>query len=222
MSGIVHRIGALHTNVKIEIWSDVVCPWCYIGKTNLETALRALPDTEAVEVIYRSFLLDPAAPAQPRNAVEHLGERYGGGPEQAREMMRQVTEVAERAGLEFHLEDSLTGQTASAHRLLHLAGEHGRQRQLADRLFAAHFTENLSLFDTDSLVLLAVEAGLDETRVREVLQSDRYAQEVERDIAQARAYGVTGVPFFVFDDTYAVAGAQPPEVFSQVFERLES
>ncbi|HNE88368.1 MAG TPA: DsbA family oxidoreductase [Actinomycetota bacterium] len=168
--------------VKIEIWSDVVCPWCYIGKTNLEAALADSGNADDVEVVFRSFLLDPSAPVQPLSAVDHLAEKYGGGRAQALEMMRQVTAVAAGVGLEYHLEESLTGQTLDAHRLLHLAKEHDLQDATASRLFAGHFTEGRSLFDHDSLTSLAVEAGLPEQDVRTTLEAGTFAADVEADL----------------------------------------
>ncbi len=204
----------------VEIWSDVVCPWCYIGKANLSKALESFPGD--VDVVYRSFQLDPGAPEQPRSQIDYLGERYGGGREQALAMARQVTQVAARAGLEFHLEDTEAGQTLDAHRLLHLAVDRGVQGALAERLFAAHFTEQRSIFDDASLLALAVEAGLEPSEVTEVLSSDRYLDAVRSDIQQAQAFGATGVPFFVIDRTYAVSGAQPPQVLLEVLERVDT
>ena len=137
-------------------------------------------------------------------------------------MTRQVTEVAARAGLDFHLEDTQAGQTIDAHRLLHLAADRGVQMVLAERLFAAHFTEQRSIFDEQSLIALAVEAGLESSEVTDVLASDRYLDAVRADIEQAQAFGATGVPFFVIDRAYAVSGAQPPEVFLDILEQVRS
>jgi predicted DsbA family dithiol-disulfide isomerase len=203
----------------VEMWSDVVCPWCYIGKTNLDRALRTFDRDEDVEVVFRSFVLDPEAPARPRPAVDYLAERYGGGRGQALGMMRQVTAVAAGVGLECRLEDSLAGQTHDAHRVLHLAADHGLQPEVAQRLFSAHFTENRSVFDAESLAALAAEVGLPGTDVENVLNGDRYAEAVAADIAQARAYGISAVPFFVIDGSLGVSGAQPPDVLGRVLER---
>lgn len=198
--------------MQIHVWSDVVCPWCYIGTTNL---LKALGDTEAT-VVFRAFQLDPAAPDVPMLSVEYLTQRYG---PQATAMMDNVTEVAARAGLQYHLERSWSGQTRDAHRLLHLGLAHGLQMDLAQRFFAAQFTQGRSLFDSESLIELCAEAGLDPAEASRVLASDKYDQAVDRDIAQARAYGITSVPFFVFDERLAVSGAQPPEVFARALAR---
>ncbi len=205
--------------VRIEIWSDVVCPWCYIGKRNLDLALQGFAHRDETDVVFRSFQLDPSAPEEPTSAVDHLAQRYGGGREQALSMMRQVTAVAAGAGLEFNLENSLTGQTLDAHRVLHLAADHDRQPAMAEAIFSAHFTQSRSVFDHDSLGLLALEAGLPAEGVRETLTSSAYTDQVERDIAQAQAYGISAVPFFVFDQTYGVSGAQPPEVLADVLDK---
>ncbi len=194
--------------VEIQIWSDVVCPWCYIGATNLRTALGERP----ASVRFRSFLLDPNGPKEPVRTLQYLTGKYG---PQAAAMMDQVTEVAARAGLEYHMQDSWSGPTLTAHRLLHWADSLGAQDALAQRFFAAQFTEGRSLFDAYSLAQLCSEAGLEASEARKVVESDDYAEAVEADFALARHYGITGVPFFVFNDRLAVSGAQPPEVFEQ-------
>ena len=205
--------------MRIEIWSDVVCPWCYIGKTNLDTALAEFHGADEVDVVFRSFLLDPSAPAEPMSAVDHLAAKYGGGRAQALEMMKQVTAVAAGVGLEYHLEDSLTGQTLDAHRVMHLARQEGVQSEVASGMFAAHFTQRRSLFDHDSLAQIGDEAGLPAAQIRAVLDTDAFTADVAADLEQARAYGISGVPFFVFDGTYAVAGAQPREVMAQALQK---
>ncbi len=199
--------------MHIQIWSDVVCPWCYIGTTNLQQALVGID----ADITFRSFQLDPSAPTEPMRTLQYLSGRYG---PQAQEMMDQVTQVAARAGLEYHLRDSWSGQTLDAHRLLHLAAAEGVQVALAHRFFAAQFTQGRSLFETESLVGLCVDCGLDPDRVREVLATNEYADAVSGDIEQARRYGITGVPFVVLDDRLAVSGAQSPEVFVQALGQV--
>jgi predicted DsbA family dithiol-disulfide isomerase len=199
---------AMLAGVEIQIWSDVVCPWCYIGTSNLR---KALADTEAT-VVFRSFLLDPNGPTEPVPTLGYLTGKYG---PQAAQMMDNVTQVAARAGLEYHLDRSWSGPTLDAHRLLHWAHAMGGQDGLAQRFFAAQFTEGRSLFDADSLVGLCAEAGLDPDVARKVLESDDYTDAVDADLAMARSYGITGVPFFVLNGRLAVSGAQPPEVFAQ-------
>jgi predicted DsbA family dithiol-disulfide isomerase len=209
--------------MRIEIWSDVVCPWCYIGKRRLEKALAAFPHAADVEVVYRSFELDPSAPTVPTETVaEALGRKYGGGPEAGRAMVDRTEAVAAEEGLLFRHHQSLHVRTVDAHRLLHLAlaqGGPALQARLKEALLSAYFVETENVADHDTLARIAIENGLDERRVTEVLASDEYADDVEADIREAAALGATGVPFFVVDRKYGVSGAQPTEVFGQVPER---
>jgi predicted DsbA family dithiol-disulfide isomerase len=206
--------------VRIEVWSDVVCPWCYIGKRNLESALDRFEHREDVEVVFRSFELDPTAPEVPvETTVESLARKFGTDVAGARELMKRADGVAASVGLEFHHADAPHVRTVDAHRLLHLALGEGRQAQLKEALLAAYFTRGENLGDHDVLRKVAVDAGLDPARVDEVLDSEEYLDAVYADIAQARAYGATGVPFFVVDQRYGVSGAQPTEVFAQLLER---
>jgi predicted DsbA family dithiol-disulfide isomerase len=209
--------------MRIEIWSDVVCPWCYIGKRRLESALAEFPHRDQVEVVYRSFELDPTAPQVGTESIaESLGRKYGGGLENARRMMARVDEIAAGEGLAFDYADATHTKTVDAHRLLHLALHEGGPRLQADlkeSLLAAYFTRGESMGDHEVLAKAAVDAGLDPEQVDRVLASDRYADEVRADIAQARAYGANGVPFFVVDQRYGISGAQPVEVFAQTLER---
>lgn len=210
-------------DMRIEIWSDVVCPWCYIGKRRLETALAGFEGRDEVEVVYRSFELDPTAPRHgDEPTLSSLARKYGRPEDEMRQMMQQVADTAAGEGLDFRLLDNVHTNTVDAHRLLHLALEAGgpaRQRDLKEALLAAYFLEAENVGDHDVLARVAVEAGLEEARVREVLASQEYADAVAADVAQARAYGATGVPFFVVDSRYGVSGAQPVEVFTQVLER---
>jgi predicted DsbA family dithiol-disulfide isomerase len=218
--------------LTVEVWSDVVCPWCYIGKRRLEAALDrlALPQ---VRVVWRSFQLDPSAPrpGEPghgQDVAEHLGEKYGGGREAGLRMSAQMTEVAAAEGLVFRLEDAGRGSTVDAHRLLHLAadveaqGAPGLQDAVKERLLRAYFTEGADVSDPRVLRRLAVEAGLPAVRVDEVLGSDEYAPDVLADQAQARAYGASGVPFTVVDGRYGISGAQPVEVFVDALTRARA
>ncbi len=208
--------------MQIEIWSDVVCPWCYIGTRRLQTALADFPHADDVEVVYRSFQLDPGAPTTPTETVaESLGRKYGGGPAAGQQMVDRVEAVAAEEGLVFRLGQAQRVGTVDAHRLLHLALEHGpaTQRALKEALLAAYFTEAANVADHAVLRDLAVATGLDAARVEQVLAGDDYADAVEADIRQAAAYGATGVPFFVVDAKYAVSGAQPAETFRQVLDR---
>ncbi len=212
--------------MRIEIWSDVVCPWCYIGKRRLETALADFEHADEVEVIWRSFQLDPSSPqAATESIAEHLGHKYGGGPEAGREMVARVSEVAAGEGLTFSYEDAQRASTVDAHRLLHLALAEGGptlQGALKERLLESYFSRAENPADPALLRAAAVAAGLSGTRVDEVLGSAEYAEAVEADQAQAVAYGAGGVPFVVVDQKYGVSGAQPADVFGQVLERAWS
>ncbi len=207
----------------IEIWSDVVCPWCYIGKRRLEQALAAFPHRDQVEIAYRSFELDPTAPDVGHESIRQaLARKYGLGDAQAGQMMDRVGVLAAEVGLAFDYEDATHTKTIDAHRLLHLASAQGRQAELKEALLAAYFLRGESMGDHEVLRTIAVDVGLDPARVDEVLAGTEYLDAVHADIAQARAYGATGVPFFVVDQKYAVAGAQPTELFAQLLARAWS
>lgn len=201
-------------SMKVEIWSDVVCPWCYVGKRRFESALARFPYRDDVEVIWRSFELDPSAPPSDEaqgNYADHLARKYGMSIERAQAMLDNTTAVAASEGLDFRFDLSRRGNTFDAHRLLHLALEKDMQDQLKERLDDGTFTEGLPVSDHQALTRVALEVGLDEVEVKDVLTSDRYADAVRGDEAQARAYGISAVPFFVVDGKYGVAGAQPAE-----------
>jgi predicted DsbA family dithiol-disulfide isomerase len=199
--------------MQVEIWSDVVCPWCYLGKRRFERALDSFEHKDEVAVVYRSFELDPTVPAGVSSpTVERLAEKYGLSAAQAVDAQRQMQARAAADGLTFRMSELCSGTTRAAHRLIHLASEHGRQADLVERLHRAYFTEQRSIFDRDSLVAVAVEAGLEPAEAAAVLDSDRYLDAVERDEADARSLGATGVPFFVLDRRFGVSGAQPTDV----------
>ncbi len=205
--------------MRIEIWSDVVCPWCYVGKRRFEKALADFAHRDEVELVWRSFELDAsAAPsgATSGSYAERLGAKYGRTTEEGQQMIDHMTQTAAGEGLDFRFDIARTGNTFDAHRLLHLALEHGIQDELKERLDRGTFSEGLSVSDHDELTALAVEVGLDETEVRDVLAGDRYADAVRADQAQARTYGINGVPFFVVDGRYGVSGAQPAEQIQHV------
>lgn len=211
--------------MRIDIWSDVVCPWCYIGKRRLESALAEFEHADRVEVVWHSYLLDPSTPRDSTESVaEHLGRKYGGGVEGGRRMIDQVEATAAGEGLIFRQHQAVRANTVDAHRLLHLAHEDGPavQGRLKEALLKAYFTDARNVGDHAVLREVALEAGLDASRVDEVLGSDRYADEVQADIDQAHAYGATGVPLFVVDGKYGIAGAQPAETMGQVIRRAWS
>jgi predicted DsbA family dithiol-disulfide isomerase len=199
--------------MKVEIWSDVVCPWCYVGKRRFETALASFEHRADVEVHWRSFELDPSAPAvREGDPVQRLADKYGMSRAQALATDARLTDLAAVEGLDFHLETARSGNTFDAHRLLHLAADKGVQDAVKERFMRAYFTESEAVGEHATLVRLAVDAGLDETDVNAVLSSDRYASDVRADEQQAAAYGISGVPFFVVDARYGISGAQSGEV----------
>ncbi|MGW4063262.1 DsbA family oxidoreductase [Amycolatopsis sp. NPDC004747] len=207
--------------MRVDIWSDLVCPWCYLGKRRFEQAVASVG--VEVEVVHHSFQLDPSFPrGTSRPTREVLAEKYGRTLEEADAMEAQMEERAAADGLEYHLDGVHMGNTVDGHRLVHLAASRGLADAVVDRFYAAHFTERRSLFDRDSLVSLAEEAGLDAAEARAVLESDAYEAEVAADGEQARALGASGVPFFVIDQRYGVAGAQSPEVFAQVLRQVSA
>jgi predicted DsbA family dithiol-disulfide isomerase len=206
--------------MRVEIWSDVVCPWCYLGKKQFEQALADFAHRDEVEVVYRSFELDPSAPVgTTRPTVEVLSAKYGMTPDQARDAQRQMEQRAAVLGLTFRMADLQSGSTRDAHRLLQLAKARGRQAELAERLHRAYFTDQASIFDHESLAGFAAEAGLDRGEALSVLAGGDYELEVDTDEQMAQAIGVTGVPFFVIDRRYAFSGAQPPGPIAQVLDQ---
>ena len=209
--------------MKVEIWSDVACPWCYIGKRRFESALGQFAHQGEVEVTWRSFQLDPQAPTVPGKKVhEILAEKYGVSLAQAAAMNDRVSALAAGEGLEYHLDHTQYGNTFDAHRLVQLAAASGLQQQAEERLFQAYFTEGKALFDIPTLVELGSEIGIDVDEVRDMLSHDTYADEVRSDERRADALGISGVPFFAIDQRYGVSGAQPAQLFSEVLERAWS
>lgn len=206
--------------MRIDIWSDVVCPWCYIGKRRLEKALEGFAHRDRVELVYHSFQLDPSAPRVPtETAREMLARKYRMTPEQAAETQGRVTSLAAEEGMAWRHAESPFVNTLDAHRLLHLALAEGRQAELKEALMHAYFGEARNVADHAELRKLAVGVGLDEGRVDEVLGSREFEDAVEADVRRAASYGATGVPFYVVDGKYGVSGAQPTELFAQVVQR---
>jgi predicted DsbA family dithiol-disulfide isomerase len=206
--------------MQVEVWSDVVCPWCYIGKRRLETALSRFPHAADVEVVWRSFQLDPSVPeGETHPTLPALAAKYGRSVEEMRGQLAHVEGIAAEEGLHYDLAAGVSGNTLLAHQLIHLAAERGLAGVVKERLLHAHFEEQRSVFDVDALVALGVEAGLDAEEARAALADNRYLPAVTEDIATARALGATGVPFFAVDRTYGAAGAQPAEVLLGLLER---
>lgn len=204
----------------VEIWSDIACPWCYVGKRRFEAALAGFAHRQAVTVTWRSFELDPRAPRQhDMPQPELLARKYGMSVADAQAMNARMTEAAAGEGLAFRLDDVKVGNTFDAHRLLHFADAFGKREALGERLFAAYLGEGAALGDIETLVVLAGEVGLDAVAARAVLSGDEYATAVREDEADAREIGVTGVPFFVLDRRYGISGAQSPDVLRGALEQ---
>lgn len=212
-------------SLKVEVWSDVVCPWCYIGKRRFEAALGRFAHRDEVELVWRSFELDVSAPpstAEQGTYAERLATKYRCSVTDAQVMIDNMTATAAQEGLDFRFDLALPGNTFDAHRLLHLALEHGRQDELKERLDRATFTEGSPVSDHSALRALCTQVGLPEAEVDAVLTSDRYSDAVRADEAQARAYGISAVPFFVIDGRYGISGAQPADAVLQNLDKAWS
>ena len=202
--------------LTVEIWSDVVCPWCYVGKRRFEKALAAFEHRDEVQVTWRSFELDPhAAREREGSSAEHLARKYGMSVEQAEAMNEQMTALATSEGLEYHLDRTRGGNSFDAHRLIHLAAEHGLQDVMQERLMRGYFTEGQAIGDPDTLGRLAIELGVDPTG----LHDNAYADDVRADEELAAQIGINGVPYFVLDRRYGVSGAQPSDLLLQALEK---
>lgn len=210
--------------MQIEVWADVVCPWCYIGKRRLQRALAERGITDEVEIVHRAFQLDPAASTSPSLTVDHLAAKYGVTRELALDMMSDVTAVAAGEGLEYHLDSTMRGNTRDAHRLVLWAQDQGSTsaQRLLEAMYSAYFEQGRGVFSADDLVELAAHVGLDPAAARDVLGSTAYQEQVVQDEVLARTFGANGVPFFVFDRAVGVSGAQPVEVFVKAIDQAST
>ncbi len=207
--------------LSVEVWSDVACPWCYVGKRRLERALFAFPHADRVQVRYRAFQLDPSAPALDdgsRSQAERLAQKYGTTRAQAQSMIDRLVQVAAQEGLAMNFEILRSGNTFDAHRLLQLARARGLGAELKERFLKGYFCEGARLGVHEDLLRLASEVGLEPDEVQGVLASDLYAREVRADLEQARSHGISGVPFFVIG-RYGVSGAQPAELLGEALSK---
>ena len=206
--------------MQIEIWSDVICPWCYIGKRRFELALANFTHRERVNVIWRSFELDPNAPRRhPGTLDEMLARKYGVSAQQAAAMNERVTTLAREVGLEYHLANARPGNTFDAHRLLHFAAARQQGDLATERIMHAYFCEGLAVGDPAALARLAPEFGIAENKAMAMLESDAYSGNVRADEARAATFGITGVPFFVLNEKSGISGSQPVEVFSEALQQ---
>ncbi len=206
--------------MKVEIWSDVVCPWCFVGKRKFELALAEFEHADELEIVWRSYELDPRGPeVREGTYAERISRKYGIDVGQARAAMSRIISVGAEVGIDFKFDTMRPGNTFNAHRLIHLAAQHGRQDVMKDRLLQANFFEGKAIGTREVLQRLAVEVGLDAVEVAEMLDGEAYANEVRNDERVAQALGVTGVPFFLIDETYGVPGAQEPSVYLNLLRR---
>jgi len=206
--------------LTVEIWSDVVCPWCYIGKRRFEAAMESFEHADEVTIMWRSFELDQEAPQESEGtAAERLAAKYGMSIDRAETLHGEMTERAAAEGLEFRFDLARGGNTFDAHRLIHLAATYGHQAAAQERLMRAYFTEGERIADKDTLIRLLVEVGVDAEEARDVLETERFASDVREDELLAAQLGIQGVPFFVLDRRLGVSGAQPPEVLVQALQR---
>lgn len=207
--------------MKVEIWSDVVCPFCYVGKRKFENALEQFGHQGEVQVEWKSFQLTPDFVPVPGESIHaSLAKKKGVSEAEGRRMGDQMTLIAKEVGLNYDFDKTIPANTFLAHQLIHFAAHQGQQGAMKERLFAAYYLEGQDINTLDNLVKLAAEIGLDADAARQALAAGTYANEVRRDEYEAQQIGVRGVPFFVFDDKYAVSGAQPSEVFAEVLAKV--
>jgi predicted DsbA family dithiol-disulfide isomerase len=206
--------------MKIEIWSDVACPWCYIGKRRFEAALSVFPHRDSVEVQWRSYQLDPSLPEHyDGTEIDYLSTRKGLAPGQVAQMFEHVATQAKGEGLDFRFDDVVVANSFTAHRLIHLAAAHGKQDAAKERLLSDHFEHGKDIGNREYLTSLGLDLGLDAGELDELFTTDKHADDVRRDTAEARALGISGVPFFVIDRKFGLSGAQPAETFSAALEQ---
>lgn len=215
----------MKTELTIDVWSDIACPWCWVGKRRMEAALAQFVHRDAVTVRWRAFELDASAPPAPEVGAPYaprLARKYGMPIAQAEAAIARLTDVAAADGLAMRFDHIRPGNTFDGHRLVHFAHEHGLEDAMKERLFRAYLSEGLSMSDRATLVRLAVEVGLDEAAARAALESDAFSKDVRGDEAEASEIGVRGVPFFVIGSKYAVSGAQPSDLILGALEKAWS
>jgi predicted DsbA family dithiol-disulfide isomerase len=221
--GMLDAASALVTAMKVDVWSDVVCPWCFVGLANLDTALAGFEHRDDVEVVLHSFQLEPDAPRRDDTPlVELLARKYGTSIEQMRANQQRLVDLGAERGIDFRFDDAIRANTFDAHRLIHLAADHGLAREMKDRLGKAYFTEGEAIGDPDVLRAEAATVGLPADEVDEVIDGARYGEAVAADVESAQRIGITGVPFFVIDGRYGVSGAQPDGVLRDALDQAWS
>lgn len=213
---------SIQPKMKVEIWSDIMCPFCYIGKRNFEGALSQFADSANIEVEWKSFQLDPTIPQhfdKQVNVYQYLADRKGMSLDQSKAMHDRVVKMASEAGLQYNFDKAVVANSFNAHRMIQLAKTKGLGDAAEERLFLAYFTEGKNFGDAEVLEALGKDIGLTESDVRDALSNENYATKVKKDLAEADSIGVTGVPFFVFDRKFAVSGAQPSQAFLQALNQ---
>lgn len=207
--------------MKITIWSDFVCPFCYIGESYLEKALENFEHADEVEIEYKSFLLSPESQYTPgKNYYQAFADEKGVSLDQSKAMMQQVLDMAEKSGVNINYDIAKFTNTVTAHHVFQYAKEQGKGNEFFKRFYEAHFNQGEVLSDEETIVRLAEEVGLDGEKVHQIIESKAYSNEVTQDLSESRQVGVQGVPFFVFDNKYALSGARPTEYFTQVLEKV--
>ncbi|WP_219838664.1 DsbA family oxidoreductase [Paenibacillus sp. R14(2021)] len=206
--------------MKVEIWSDIACPFCYIGKRRFEAGLADFAHKDEIEIVYRSFQLDPSAEKYPKeDAYGHVAAKYGVSRERSIAMHENLVQQAAELGLTYNFEHAVPANSLDAHRLIHYAGRYGKRTEAAELLFKAYFTDSKHIGELDTLVGIAAEIGLNPDEARDVLNGDEFTTEVQAECSEASQLGATGVPFFVINRKYAVAGAQQSDVFLDVLNK---
>ena len=206
--------------MKVEIWSDVMCPFCYIGKKRFDTALEKFPHKDEVEVEWKSYQLNPHLATQSdKNINEYLAEHKGISIEEARSLNEHVTAMAAEVGLTYKMDQAVVANSFMAHRMTHFAKTKGKQSELEELLFKSYFTEGKNIDDLETLLQLGEEIGLDKNELKSILESNQFAEDVQKDIYEAHQVGLKGVPFFVYNNQYGISGAQPKELFEQTLQQ---
>jgi len=206
--------------MKVEIWSDVMCPFCYIGKNNFEKALEDLPFKDEIEIEWKSFQLDPTLnPGEIKTTFEYFKDKKGVSEAQGKQMTEQVSQMGNLAGISFNFDKAIITNTFSAHKLLHLAKKYKKANEMEEALFIAHFIEGKNVGDINTLVDIAASLGINPDEARKVLTSEEFDDEVKHDFSEAKDHGISGVPFFILNGKYAVSGAQPVEFFAGALQQ---
>lgn len=206
--------------MRIDIWTDIVCPWCYIGKRQFENALAKFEHAKDVEIVFHSFELDPQAKTDAgMDSYDLLAKKYGVSRERSKEMHDQVAERAAGEGLTYNMDKLIPTNSFNAHRLIQLAGKHGKQAAVVENLSAAYLTNGRHIGSSETLLEVAAQTGLDSAEVKAMLQGDAYAQDVRADEEMAQKIGIRGVPFFVVNNKYGLSGAQGTATFLEVLQK---